>query len=446
MRDDNRFIMGKLLASDFSLNQTTLGNVFLTAGIGDNGSLGFSGGIFRREQAITSSIINDYTIKNYQTEQDKLANINGYYLSRIKRFVAKANIGSLDLGFLGPFLSSFSDNISGNASGELSFIASPDSSFINGKAHVNKMTMGIKALGTIYNIEDQDISFNKQGIIFENVLLKDKDNNVATMKGHIYHKLFKNIKIDLNISTQRILALNLPRNANSSFYGNGYVSGDIQIFGDENQLNFYSGGLTTLKGSSVFFPITSSQSVSENSSIRFKTIVQDSVIVAASDQNQMKLNFDFIFNVTPETEVQVDVFSIGGTMRGNTSGPLHLVYNDNEGINIYGTLEILSGDFLLSLENIINTKLKLVQGGQVIFNGPVADFVVHTSAYYTARTNLSNIISSEEAGTKGCCLLCRGYPRNGRQPAFPRFGQRLCQRPQADRLRLSLQEFHLFHR
>lgn len=396
MRDDNRFIIGKLLASDFTLNSTTLGNVFLTAGIGEKGSLGFSGGIFRREQPISSSIINEYTIKNYQTEQNKLANINGFYLSQTKRFVAKANIGSLDLGFLGPFLSSFSDNISGNASGELSFIASPDSSFIAGKAHVNKMTMGIKALGTIYNIEDQEISFNKQGIIFEDILLKDKDNNIATMKGHIYHKLFKNLKIDLNISTQRILALNLPRNTNSSFYGNGYVSGDIQIYGDDKQLNFYSNGLTTLKGSSVVFPITSSQSVSENNNIRFKAIVQDSVIVASADKNKMKLNFDFIFNVTPETEVQVDVFSIGGTMRGNTSGPLHLVYNDANGINIFGTLEVMSGDFLLSLENIINTKLKIVPGGQVIFNGPVADFVVHTSAYYTARTNLSNILSSEE--------------------------------------------------
>lgn len=419
MRDNNRFIMGKLLASDFAFNHTTWGNVFLTAGIGENGSLGFSGGIFQREQPISSTIINEYTIKNYQTEQNKLANINGYYLSRIKRFVAKANIGSLDLGFLGPFLSSFSDNISGSASGELSFIASPDSSFIAGKAHVNKMTVGIKALGTIYNIENQDISFNKQGIIFENILLKDKNDNVASMKGHIYHKLFKNFKIDLSISTQRILALNLPRNANSSFYGNGYVSGDVQIFGDEKQLNFHSGNLTTLKGSSVVFPITSSQSVSENSSIRFKTIVQDSVIVASTDENRMKLNFDFIFNVTPETEVQVDVFAIGGTMRGNTSGPLHLVYNDDDGVNIFGTLEVLSGDFLLSLENIINTKLKIVPGGQVIFNGPVADFVVHTSAYYSARTSLSNVILSEDAQTTSRTLVNAYIHLDGQLMKYP---------------------------
>ncbi|MBO4655630.1 MAG: translocation/assembly module TamB domain-containing protein [Bacteroidales bacterium] len=397
MRNNNRFIMGKLLASDFGFNRTKWGNVFLTAGIGESGSLGFSGGIFRREQAISSSIINEYTIKNYQTEQDKLANINGYYLSRIKRFVAKASIGSIDLGFLGPFLSSFSDNISGNASGELSFIASPDSSFISGKAHVNRMTMGITSLGTLYNIENQEVSFNNQGIVFDNIILKDKDNNTATMNGHIYHKLFKDMKIDLSISTHRIMAMNLPRNSSASFYGNGYVSGEVRIFGDDKRLSFSSGNLTTLKGSSIVFPITSSQSVSESNNIRFKTVIQDSVVVASSDEGKMKLDFDFMFNVTPETDVQVDVFSIGGTMRGNTSGPLHLLYNDDDGLNIYGNLEIMSGDFLLSLENIINTKLKLVPGGQVIFNGPVADFVVHTSAYYTARTSLSNILGTEEA-------------------------------------------------
>ena len=394
-RDGNRFIMGKLLSSDFSFNNTLLGNVFLTAGIGESGSLGFSGGIFRREQPVSSTLINEYTIKNYQTEPNKLANINGFYLSHIKRFVAKANIGSIDLGFLGPFLSSFSDNISGTASGELSFTASPDSSFIFGKAHVKNMTMGITPLGTIYNIDNQDVSFDRKGIIFENIVLKDKDGNEATMNGHIYHKLFKDMKIDLNINTKRLMALNLPKSSSSSFYGTGYVSGDVQIVGNDKNLSFSSSNLTTLKGSSVVFPITSSQSVSENSNIRFKTVVQDSVFLATDDKNKTKLNFDFLFNVTPETNVQVDVFAIGGTMRGNTSGPLHLLYND-DGLNIFGNLEILSGDFLLSLENIINTKLKLVPGGQVIFNGPVADFVVHTSAYYSARTSLSNVLLTEE--------------------------------------------------
>lgn len=395
-RNGNRFIMGKLLSTDFSLNNTLLGNVFLTAGIGESGSLGFSGGIFRRDEPISSTLINEYTIKNYQTEANKLANINGYHLSHLKRFVAKANINSLDLGFLGPFLSSFSNNISGTASGELSFIATQDSTYISGTAHVKKMTMGIISLGTIYNIDNQDITFNNKGIIFDNILLKDKDGNKATMNGHIYHNLFKNMKIDLNIGTQRLMALNLPRNSAASFYGTGYVSGDIQIVGDDKQLTFYSGNLTTLKGSSIVFPITSSQSVSENNKIRFKTVIQDSVVVASANTNSMKLYFDFLFNVTQETDVQVDVFAIGGTMRGNTTGPLHLLYNDDDGLNVYGTLEIMSGDFLLSLEDIINTKLKLVSGGQVIFNGPVGDFVVHTSAFYTARTNLSNILGSEE--------------------------------------------------
>lgn len=396
MRDENRVVMGKLMASDFTFNDTQLGNVFLTAGIGEGGSLGFSGGIFKREEPISSNIINEYTIKNYQTENNKLANINGYYLSHIKRFVAKANVGSLDLGFLQPFLSSFSNQVTGTASGELSFIASADSSYISGKAHVNNMTMGITPLGTIYNIDNQNITFNSKGIIFDNIILTDKDRNSATMNGHIYHKLFKDMKIDLDINTQRILALNLPRDNNSSFYGNGYVSGGIKIKGDDKQLAFNSDNLTTLRGSSIYFPITSSQSVSENSNIRFKTVIQDSVVVMPATEEKMQLNFDFIFNVTPEADVQVDVKAIGGTMRANTTGRLHLLYNDIIGVNIYGDLEINSGDFLLSLEDIVNTKLKLTPGGKVYFDGPVADFNVNVSAYYTARASLSNILSYGE--------------------------------------------------
>lgn len=401
MRDDNRVIMGKLMASDFTLNNTQLGNVFLTAGIGEGGSLGFSGGIFKRDEPISSTIINEYTIKNYQTENNKLANINGYYLSHIKRFVAKANVGSLDLGFLQPFLSSFSNQVSGTASGELSFIASADSSYISGKAHVNRMTMGITPLGTTYYIDNQDVLFNSKGIVFDNITLTDKDKNSATMNGHIYHNLFKDMKIGLDINTNRIMALNLPRNNNSSFYGTGYVSGGVKIEGDDKQLSFSGDNLTTLKGSSIYFPITSSQSVSENSNIRFKTVIQDSVIVMSSTEEKTQMNFDFVFNVTPDADVQVDVMAIGGTMRANTTGRLHLLYNDIIGVNIYGDLEIDNGDFLLSLENIVNSKLKLVPGGKVYFDGPVADFDVNVSAFYTARASLSNIMSygEENIGT-----------------------------------------------
>lgn len=393
----NFFVLGKMMATDFCFNESKFGNVFLSAGLGESGSMGFSGGIFNRKDTITSNIIKEYTIKDYQSERNKLANINGFYKSKDRQFVAKANIGKLDIGFLNTFLSSFSDRIKGTASGELSFISTPDSSYIQGVAHVENMTMGISPLGTLYYIDNQDIQFNNKGIVFDNIKLHDKDRNLATLNGHIYHHLFQNMKIDLNVNTPRLLALDMPHTASSSFYGTGYVAGDVNIFGDDKGLTFSSNNITTLKGSSVFFPITSSQSVTENGSIRFKTVIQDSVVLAPVEETGTKLKFDFNFNVTPETDVQVDVFAIGGTMRAKTNGRLHLLYEDNSDINIFGDLEIISGTFLLSLEDIVNTKLQMVPGGQVSFNGPVGDFVVNLSAYYNNKASLSNIITNENA-------------------------------------------------
>lgn len=390
----NLFILGKMMATDFCFNESKFGNVFLSAGMGENGSMGFSGGIFNRNDTITSDIIKEYTIKDYQGERNKLANINGFFKSKEKQFVAKANIGKLDIGFLNTFLSSFSDRIKGTASGELSFISTPDSSYLQGIAHVERMTMGISPLGTLYFIENQDVKFDHRGIIFENLSIHDKDFNNATLNGHIYHNLFQNMKIGLNVSTSRLLALDMPHTATSSFYGTGYVSGDVKISGNDENLVISSDNITTLKGSSVFFPITSSQSVSENGSIRFKTVLQDSVILAPLKETGSKLSFDFNFNVTPETDVQVDVFAIGGTMRAKTDGRLHLLFDEASGINIYGDLEIHSGTFLLSLEDIINTKLQMVPGGRVSFNGPVGDFVVNLSTYYNNKASLSNIITN----------------------------------------------------
>lgn len=414
------YITGKLLTTGLVFNDAHFGNLFLTAGFGENGSMGFSGGLFHRDENISSSLINDYSIRNYQQEKVKLANITGHHDAREKRFVINANVGHLDLRFLNKFLSSFSEKITGDASGELSFIATTDSTYIDGKAHINHMDMGISPLGTLYHIKDQDISFNRKGIVFNNIQLTDDDMNAGTLSGHIYHNLFKDMKIDLDINTQRLMALNLPKASGSSFYGKGYVAGNVKIAGNDKGLRFSSNDLKTLKGSSIIFPITSSQSVSENESIRFKTIVQDSVVVVPTKEKTMPLTFDFDFDVTKETDVQVDVFAIGGTMRGNTNGKLHLVYDEPSGLNIFGKLDVSSGIFLLSLEDIINTKFKLVEGGTVVFNGPVADFVVNISAFYSSKASMNNILGISDVGNNSRMPVNAYIHLNGQLMKYPK--------------------------
>lgn len=386
---DQILVTGKAFVQDFDFNKTPFGNLFMTAGLNDKGVLGFSGGLFYQNRKFSSADINNYSIRDFMKETAKTTLINGFMATKENHLEVNADIDSLNLGFLEPFLASFSDKVGGTAAGKLSFISTPKASYMEGNIHIIDLIMNIGAIGTDYHVTNQYMTFNKKGIIFDNITVTDNDGNNGTLDGYIYHDLFSDMKINLNVNTNRIMALNLPKGS-ENFYGKGYVSGKVCIKGDDKGISIESPYVTTLKGTSVVFPITSTQSVSESGSIRFKAEKRDPVAKAAVNETPGNLALNFKFNITKDADIQVDVDAIGGTLRCNAAGPLQMILDHND-LNLYGNLEVQSGVFFLSLEDIINTKLNIVPGGKVNFDGPLSDFTVNIQASYSAKTSLSNM-------------------------------------------------------
>lgn len=397
-RNGKIFLYGKALANNFVFNEEKLGNVFLVAALDTTNKVYFNGGIFQSTSKLGSRSLANYSFLDFQNEPHRIANINGNYDQ--KKFTVHTTFDSLNTGFLSPFLSSFSDHIDGKASGNLDFVASPDSTYFDGKVHVDDVDMGIEALGTKYFVQDQYITFNPRGIFFDNMLLKDKDGNTAWLSGSVKHKMFRDMNIDLNITTDRIMVLNTPKSTNSVFYGIGYASGDISIRGDGYNLYFVGPNLTTLPGTKIYLQVNSANSASHSNIITFKPkdIAQtgdQSNTANHSTEKHSSLNFDFTFNVTHDADVILLLESIGGTMNARADGKFQLTYNDNESLNLYGLLKLHSGDFKLALYNVVNSKFTLVPDGSILFDGPLDNMVVNASAYKTSKTSLSNIIPQE---------------------------------------------------
>lgn len=393
-------LTGKALATDFVFNDEKLGNLFLVAGSDTPGQIGFSGGIFDRGKYVNSNIVSNYSIRDFQHEKNIIAEVNGNYANDKKRLAVHANFDTLKAGFLSPFLSGFSNYLKGTASGKLSFYAMPDTTYFDGKVHVIDADMGISALGTDYKVQNQDILFNKQGIVFNQMLIKDKDGNTAYMDGHIDHQSFKNMKLDLNINTSRILILNTEKTPTSVFYGIGYVAGKVAITGSGGKMFFKGQNLQTLSGSKIVLQVSSSSAVSQSNLIKFKpkptaTVSSNPSTIVYDTTTSTDLNFDFTFNVTNDADVVLYLESIGGTLNGRTDGQLQLTYNNNEGLNLYGNLLLHSGDFKISLFNVVNSKFTLVPGGNIQFDGPLDNMLVKVSAYKSSKASLSNIIPQE---------------------------------------------------
>lgn len=391
-------VFGKALAEDFAFNQETLGNVFLFAGLDTVGDIRFSGGIFK-DDTTTTIKIEDYTFRDFQQEPNTIARLNGQFLTDKKDFSAHATFDTLQAGFIAPFLSGFSHLFSGTASGNLSFYANPKATYFDGLVKAIDVQMGIAPLGTTYHIKNQDIRFNREGIFFDNMLIQDKSGNEALMNGRIKHNFFKDMDIDLRIHTDRIMVLHTPKDATSVFYGDGIVSGDVSIKGNGNHIRFFGSNLKTLDGSRVVLQVTSANSASQSSAIHFTpknssttTVIPESQVL---NNDKTALDFDFTFDITNDADIVLYLESIGGTMNARADGPFQLTYNDNDGLNLYGNLALHSGDFKISLFNVVNSRFTLVPGGNILFDGPLEDMVVNVSAYKGSKTSLSDIVPAE---------------------------------------------------
>ncbi len=390
-RKSDRFILGKTIIDEFAMNNSRLGDVFLVAGMNESSDMRFAGGIINANFPIDFNTLSSYNMQTFQDEKNKIANISGTFAD--KKLSVRAIFDTLKADFLAPFLSSFSENLTGNASGDLSFYASSDSTYFDGVVHVIDAKMNIAFLGTTYLVSNQDIMFDKRGIIFKDMVINDVDGNIATMKGEILHNKFRDMLIDLDIHTNRILALNTPRTANSVFYGKGYVQGDVSIVGDTKELSFVGPNIRTLEGSKIALQVVSANSASETDLIHFKVKEEQDTKKEEVLQSPMALNFDFTFDVTNDADVVLFLESIGGTLNARADGRFRLIYKDE--LNLYGNLQLHSGDFKISLYDVVNSKFTLVPGGSINFDGPIDDMTVNLSAYKTSKTSLVNIVPTE---------------------------------------------------
>ena len=395
-RNNRRLIFGKAITDELIMNEARLGDMFLMAGINNENQIRFSGGLFDKPGTnLDYDYLSHFSIRDFQSEENIIANISGSYEK--KNFSVKATFDSLQADFLEPFLSSFSDEFSGVASGDLTFRASPDTSYLGGTVHVLNAEMGIAAIGTRYTVDHQDIFFDKEGIHFPNMQVADLDGNHAVLSGDILHNMFKDMRLDLQISTDRIMVLNTPRTTNSVFYGKGYVKGDVFILGSGNYLSFKGPNLQTLSGSKIALQVTSTNMASETNAIHFNARYEDQDAVeheTKTKKSSTVLDFDFTFNVTNDADIVLYIESIGSTINARADGQFQLLYNSNDALNLYGNLLLHSGDVKISLYNIVNTKFTMVEGGTINFDGPLDFMTVHLGAYKSSKTSLASIIPS----------------------------------------------------
>ena len=398
----NRVIFGATLIHDFTFNEEKFGDLFASAAVPTGDNVLFQGGFVKPEYFPTGANIHNYTFRDFQKQDHVHIHLNGNYGIKQKELRVTADIDTLQLGFLAPFLSSFSHVMKGDASGRIDFVMNPDSLYFDGKAFVRQAKLGIKPLNTVYTIEGQTIDFTREGFEFNDVVLTDKFGNAGTLKGYIHHEKFNNFDLNLAIKTGRLMVLNTVQRTDSPFYGDAYVSGDVAIYGNMDKLYFAGKNLRTERGTRFGLPISFADKVADSDVITFKTaewagLDDQEEEVPAEKKSEMEMDFNFILDVTPVADIllDLDLSAFGGSIKTSGDGRLHFTYNTKSDINLTGDVRLHSGSFMMNFMSLVSKKFELVEGGTVTFPGPIDDIRINVKAAYSTTASLADLFTAE---------------------------------------------------
>jgi len=323
------------------------------------------------------------------------------------------NLQSIQMQLIQPFIKDYCADFTGLISGNASIKGHTNKPLITGKLNVDAKKITVNYLKTSYRF-NHDILIENNSFGIENMVVYDMNNNKAYVNGKVYHDNFKNFQLDFDIFPNKFMCLNTTEIDNSLYYGNAYVTGLVNIFGYLNNI-YIDANVKTEKITSqdksdkinvlskteytkIFIPLSKTSEVSDNSFITF--VKKDTVKTNKNYEinlNGIRLNFDL--EVTPDAEVQL-VFDqkVGDVIKAKGTGIIKLNISSTGDFKMFGNYEIENGDYLFTLQNLINKKFDIENGSTIKWNGIPYKADLNINAIYKARASLKPFFPNDSSG------------------------------------------------
>lgn len=306
------------------------------------------------------------------------------------------NIPQILLQHFGPMLEGVVSDLSGSINGKLRLTGTTNKPLLNGILNIDKGKLMIDYMKAPYTINDH-INFENSDIVFKNFKILDIHKHLATVNGSVKTGYFGNFNFNLNVSPLNFQCINTTERDNDLFYGTVYATGLISITGKPDNINMNIAVRTDNK-TLLSLPLSNSGQVAENNFITFANNNPDDIYIEEAapvkQQSSTNMNLNFDVQVTPEAEVQIIIDKkLGDIIKANGSGNLKMNVVPDKGIfKIYGDYNIEKGDYLFTLQGVINKKFKIEEGSSLSWNGDPTDATVNIKAIYKVRTTLKDLL------------------------------------------------------
>ena len=309
------------------------------------------------------------------------------------------DIDRLEIGFLNLYLSRIMQNLSGTASGQLAVAGPLSGPSLIGGLKINKAFFDVGLLKTTYSMTDS-VLFQPNVMEFKQIKLSDRNGKQGVFNGTIEHSAFRNMRYNLNLITNDMLVLDTKFADNPLYYGEVYADGNMSVTGTTKDLMIDIAGKTK-ENTEFFIPLRDEESAEESNFIRFintadpntSQLKKQALVNNEYDIDLTGMNVNMELDITPDARCQVIFDStVGDILRGRGNGNLQIKMDKEGGINFFGDFNFDDGDYMFTLQNVLNKKFVINQGSLIHWDGNPYDANIDLNATYKLKASLNDLV------------------------------------------------------
>ncbi len=369
------FIQGQIEVADFGLNNYEYGRFTANAEVSNLTHLNAFGQL-RQGSSSSFSFSGDYDFTTREID-------------------VRASIDEFAVDPFNPLFNGVLDEFSGTLQGGLEWYGPLEAYTLNGAFTMSDGHFIVPIVGAeLSAAEPIELFISEDEITLDTAkFYAPKDSTTAIVFGGIHHNQFDSLVFDLKLHSDSIRAVDLSRNIDGYFYGTAIVEGDLVLEGPLEQLHLDL-SVATKDGTNFKIPLDNPTAVEMPSYIRFSDAglpTADSVFV----QELEYFTTDIAIEATPNADVELVLDEVlGDVIKARGSGNMRLKILEDESLELYGLYTLVSGDYLFTLQNIINKPFEIIPGGTILWSGDLYEAQVNIDAKYSLSTDLQGLVSN----------------------------------------------------
>ena len=276
---------------------------------------------------------------------------------------------------------------------------------LSGDVYLKNDTVTISFLNTTYHIGDLDAKLDDHGFDFgEEFQLYDVNNNPIFASGRINHESFRKFALHLDVHTPKAQFINTNAKISPNFYGVAYGSGRVSFRGNISSPDI-TAVVTTSAGTHCNIPTSASYETNRYGFYRFTDPNAEHGKIRIVQSPQLKLNgvhFNLMLTATPEARMDIILDPLSGDIL-TTYGTGDLIIDIPRvgGTTIRGDYTINRGNYLFTLQRVVNKPFELSPGGIIRFNGDIYKAGIDIDAVYDVRASVADLFDPTEVSQLG---------------------------------------------